>query len=54
VQPCELDLGRFNGATPIELIGATRFPPVGELPYFLTLGPHDFYWFKLEMPQTAG
>ena len=22
-----------------------RFPPIGELPYLLTLGPHAFYWF---------
>jgi maltose alpha-D-glucosyltransferase/alpha-amylase len=28
------------------------FPPIGELPYFLTLGPHSFYWFRLE-PQTV-
>ena len=25
-----------------------RFPAVGELPYFVTLGPHGFYWFSLE------
>jgi maltose alpha-D-glucosyltransferase/alpha-amylase len=38
---------------PVELFGHTRFPPIGELPYFLTFGPHTFYWFKLEQPQTA-
>ena len=26
---------------------ATTFPRIGELPYFLTLGPHAFYWFSL-------
>jgi len=46
-QPCELDLHRFAGAVPIELFGNTPFPPIGELPYFLTLGPHSFYWFSL-------
>jgi maltose alpha-D-glucosyltransferase/alpha-amylase len=30
------------------LFGLTRFPPVGESPYFITLGPHAFYWFALE------
>jgi len=49
-QPCELDLSPYRGAVPIELIGGVRFPPVGNLPYFVTLGPHSFYWFRLEMP----
>jgi len=48
VQPVELDLGEFDGWTPVEMIGRTEFPTVGELPYFLTLGPHAFYWFRLE------
>jgi maltose alpha-D-glucosyltransferase/alpha-amylase len=47
-QPAELDLSRFNGMVPIELFGETRFPRIGELPYFVTLGPHNFYWFRLE------
>jgi maltose alpha-D-glucosyltransferase/alpha-amylase len=46
----ELDLSAFKGMVPIELFGQTRFPAIGELPYFLTLGPHAFYWFKLEPP----
>jgi maltose alpha-D-glucosyltransferase / alpha-amylase len=48
VQPMELDLSRYKGGTPVELIGETRFPAIGDLPYFLTLGPHGFYWFRLE------
>ncbi|HEV2066672.1 MAG TPA: maltose alpha-D-glucosyltransferase [Thermomicrobiales bacterium] len=47
-QFAELDLGEFAGMTPVELIGETRFPHIGELPYFLTLGPHAFFWFRLE------
>jgi maltose alpha-D-glucosyltransferase / alpha-amylase len=47
-QPAELDLSRYNGMVPIELFGETRFPRIGELPYFVTLGPHNFYWFRLE------
>ncbi len=49
----ELDLSAYNGMVPIELFGHTRFPPIGELPYFLTFGPHAFYWFKLEAPQAG-
>ena len=48
VQPVELDLRHYAGWTPVEIFGETRFPPIGELPYFLTLGPHGFYWFRLE------
>jgi maltose alpha-D-glucosyltransferase/alpha-amylase len=49
-QPVELDLSRFRGCVPVELFGETTFPSIGELPYFLTLGPHAFYWFRLERP----
>jgi maltose alpha-D-glucosyltransferase/alpha-amylase len=47
VQPVELDLSAYQGAVPIELIGETAFPPIGDAPYFLSLGPHGFYWFRL-------
>ncbi len=47
-QPVELDLSAFAGRTPVDLFGNTRFPPIGELYYFITLGPHSFYWFRLE------
>jgi trehalose synthase len=50
VQPVELDLSEFKGATPVEMLGGTEFPPVGDLPYFLTLGRHAFYWFRLARP----
>jgi len=46
-QYVELDLARFRGRVPVELIGRVHFPPIGELPYLLTLGPHDFFWFEL-------
>jgi len=49
-QPVELDLSRYQGHVPVELLGGTPFPRVGELPYFLTLGPHGFYWFSLGLP----
>ncbi len=47
-QPVELDLSAFKSMVPVELFGRTKFPAVGEAPYFLTLGPHNFYWFSLE------
>lgn len=47
VQYVELDLSRYQGATPVELFGRTPFPAIGSQPYLLTLGPHSFYWFLL-------
>jgi maltose alpha-D-glucosyltransferase / alpha-amylase len=52
-QPVELDLGEFVGATPVEILGRTRFPVVRDHPYFLSLGPHGFYWFRLERQASA-
>ncbi|MDP3767321.1 MAG: maltose alpha-D-glucosyltransferase, partial [Dehalococcoidia bacterium] len=47
-QPVKLDLAPYRDAVPIELLGETRFPPIQREPYFLSLGPHGFYWFRLE------
>jgi maltose alpha-D-glucosyltransferase/alpha-amylase len=52
VQGVELDLSGFHGTVPVELFGRTEFPTIGEQPYFLSLGPHAFYWFALE-PQRV-
>ena len=49
----ELDLSAYKGMVPVELFGHTRFPSIGELTYFLTLGPHAFYWFKLEQTRAS-
>ncbi len=46
-QPVELDLRRWEGYEPIEMIGHVRFPRIGELPYLLTLSGHNFYWFLI-------
>src|SRR3569623_901559 len=40
-------------AQPIELMGHTQFPSIGELPYLMTLGSHEFYWFSLDVPQAG-
>jgi maltose alpha-D-glucosyltransferase/alpha-amylase len=54
-QPVELDLRRFKGITPVECMGGVIFPPIGDLPYLLTLPGHGFYWFLLPglLPQQA-
>ena len=46
-QVVELDLRELEGAIPIEMFGHSLFPRIGELPYMLTLGAYDFYWFRL-------
>ncbi|MDX6666132.1 MAG: maltose alpha-D-glucosyltransferase / alpha-amylase, partial [Solirubrobacteraceae bacterium] len=46
-QAVELDLREFAGRYPIEMLGRTRFPRIGELPYLLTLAPRGFFWFQL-------
>jgi maltose alpha-D-glucosyltransferase/alpha-amylase len=52
VQGVELDLTPFKGLVPVESFGRTEFPVIGEAPYFMTMGPHSFYWFALE-PQRV-
>ena len=49
-QPVELDLAEHAGTVPTEMLGETRFPTVTRAPYFLSLAPHGFYWFRLERP----
>ncbi len=46
-QAVELDLSECRGAVPIELTGGAAFPPVGDLPYMLTLPAYGFFWFLL-------
>ncbi len=46
-QAAELDLSAFNGMVPVEMVGGTSFPPIGQLHYLLTLPPYGFYWFLL-------
>ena len=46
-QAVELDLRQFKGNIPIEMSGRNLFPRIGDLPYLLTLGPYQSYWFRL-------
>ena len=47
MQPTELDLASFDGATPVEMLGYTTFPRIGRTPWFLSLGGYGFAWFEL-------
>jgi maltose alpha-D-glucosyltransferase/alpha-amylase len=63
-QPIELDLSRFEGLVPIEMLGYVEFPQIRKTPYPLTLGPYGHLWFELQpvfvpnvlgaMPTTSG
>ncbi|RPI43202.1 MAG: alpha-amylase, partial [Betaproteobacteria bacterium] len=46
-QAVELNLGRFEGRVPVTIMGRTSFPPIGKLPYLLTLPGHGYYAFHL-------
>ncbi|MDT3671095.1 MAG: maltose alpha-D-glucosyltransferase [Aromatoleum sp.] len=46
-QAVELDLSRFEGRVPVEMVGQVSFPPIGKLPYLLTLPGHGFFGFEL-------
>ncbi len=55
-QATELDLSVWKDRIPLEMLGRTRFPAIGELPYMITLAPYGFYWFQLragEKSETA-
>ncbi len=49
-QYVELDLGEFDGWSPMELWSGQAFPQIGSAPYLLTLSGRDFLWFKLQPP----
>jgi len=46
-QAVELDLRNHKGSIPIEMWSRNLFPRVGELPYLLTMGPYESFWFRL-------
>jgi maltose alpha-D-glucosyltransferase/alpha-amylase len=52
-QAVELDLSEFAGMVPEEVFSHNTFPIIRETPYFLTLGIHDYYWFRL-LPERHG
>jgi trehalose synthase len=46
-QAAEIDLSPWRGRVPLELLGRTNFPPIGDNPYVVTLAPYGFFWFEL-------
>jgi len=52
-QAVEIDLSQYKGRVPVELAGQAPFPPVGELPYMLTLPAYGFFWFVLASEEAA-
>jgi maltose alpha-D-glucosyltransferase/alpha-amylase len=51
-QAAELGLSNQGGLVPLELTGRSAFPPVGGLPYMLTLPGYGFSWFELSGVQN--
>jgi len=47
-QPVQLDLAKFSGMQPVEMLGYVPFPPIDETPYALTLAPYSFFWLELQ------
>jgi maltose alpha-D-glucosyltransferase/alpha-amylase len=46
-QAAELDLAPWRGRVPLEMLGRTRFPRIGDQPFVVTLAPYGFFWFQL-------
>jgi maltose alpha-D-glucosyltransferase/alpha-amylase len=46
-QAAEIDLSAWKGRVPLEMLGRTAFPRVGQEPYLITLAPYGFFWFLL-------
>ena len=49
-QPVELDLRPWRGHTPVEMLGESRFPVIDDRPYFISLSPYGYLWFRLQPP----
>jgi len=49
-QPVELIIPQLARYIPVEITEDVEFPPIGELPYFLTLCMHGYFIFHLKKP----
>ena len=54
VEVVELNLAAFHQMVPVEIFSRNIFPAISDQPYRLTIGPHAFYWFSLELRLTEG
>ena len=46
-QAAQIDLSPWKGRVPLEMLGRTAFPCIGDEPYLVTLAPYGFFWFLL-------
>ncbi|KQT69944.1 alpha-amylase [Aureimonas sp. Leaf460] len=53
-QAVELDLSAFAGVAPVEMLGLSPFPAIGEAPYVLTLPAFGFFWFDVSGAALGG
>jgi maltose alpha-D-glucosyltransferase / alpha-amylase len=52
-QPVSLDLSKFAGMIPVEMLGYVTFPSITTQPYPLTLAPYSFLWLELQPTPAA-
>ena len=52
-QPVSLDLSRYAGMVPVEMLGYVPFPAITNEPYAITLGPYAFLWLELQPAAVA-
>jgi maltose alpha-D-glucosyltransferase/alpha-amylase len=48
-----MDLRKYSGWHVREMLSLSRFPDIGDLPYFFTLQRNSFFWMSLEKPDAA-
>ena len=53
VQCARMNLEQLKGSIPVEVFGRMRFPEITDAPYFVSLGPHGFYWLSLDRADPA-
>src|SRR6185295_15226072 len=44
----------WRGHMPLEMLGRSRFPAIGDAPFVVTLAPYGFFWFKLDDESAVG
>lgn len=52
-QGAALSLEQWRGCVPVDVFGHARLPVIGEAPYCMTLGPHDYFWLRLETVEST-
>jgi maltose alpha-D-glucosyltransferase/alpha-amylase len=52
-QPVSLDLSKFVGMIPVEMLGYVTFPTITTQPYPFTLAPYSFLWLELQSAPSS-